>query len=113
MKYLLVFSLILIVVSKSAVRDESNPTAMAGVAKNQKTGAVLSSPDGVCLIAGLRSWDSIYLDKRVKITGNFKLKIWENEHPLNEDSIVNALQPQIYLGYYLVTNATWELYEGK
>lgn len=62
------------------------------------------------MILGLRSWDSIYLGKKVKVTGNFKFTNWETDRPKSENPLLNTLQAQIYPKFYSVTDATWELY---
>lgn len=112
MKYFLVCFFLSLMACKSTVRDTGSVNVMVGLAKNDKAGAVLYAPNGICLIKGLNSWDSIHIGKKVKVKGDFKLKIWEINHPEHKDSIVNKLQAQIYPKYYSVMNATWELYYG-
>lgn len=111
MKYFLVCFL-LIISCKSAIKDKANPNFMVGTARNDKPGAILSTDSGICVIVGLSSWDSIYLDKKVKVTGDFRLINWETDRPKSETSPSNKLQAQIYPEYYSVTNAIWELYNS-
>jgi hypothetical protein len=109
MKYFLVCFL-LIISCKSANTDTGNPNVVIGTAVNEKAGAILSSNGQTYFMAGLHSWDSIYLGKKVKVTGTFKFVDWEAEREKSDNPLLNTLQAQAYAKFYTVTDATWELY---
>ncbi|OIQ18026.1 MAG: hypothetical protein BM557_07345 [Flavobacterium sp. MedPE-SWcel] len=111
MKYFLVCFL-LIISCKSAIRDEGSPNVMVGTAYNDKPGAILGTDKVPCMINGLRSWDSIYLGKKVKVKGEFRFVNWERDRVKSENPFVNTLQAQIYPEFFVVKNATWELYNS-
>lgn len=111
MKWFLICFL-LIISCKSAIRDTDNPKVAVGIAKNQKSGATLSTDIGICVIVGLSKWDSIYLGNRVKLKGDFLFIDAEADRLKIEDTIIKQLQAQTYPKYYSVTNATWKLYNS-
>ena len=63
--------------------------------------------DEVYAISGLKAWDSIYLNKKVKLKGDFELRVGED---MVEIKNLGRFQAQSYPRYYLVRDATWELY---
>lgn len=107
MKHFLVCFL-LITGCKSGVKDIGNSNVVIGTALNQKPGAVLSSNDEIYRIEGLRSWDSIYLEKKVKVKGHFKLIVGVDKVYIKNFGTFAA---QAYPRYYSVSDATWELYD--
>jgi len=91
------------------------PDFVIGTAVNDKPGAILSSSSGTYLIAGLHSWDSIYLGKTVKVKGSFKLVVGEDVAYIKDPKTQQLVkfQAQMYPKYYAVTDATWELYKPE
>ena len=110
MKYFLVCFL-LIVSCKSAIKDTGKPDVVIGKAVNEKAGAILRGNGHIYFMAGLHSWDSIYLGKKVKVTGTFKFVDWEADREKSENPLLNTLQAQAYAKFYTVTDAKWELYD--
>ncbi|MGQ2983469.1 hypothetical protein [Flavobacterium sp.] len=104
MKYVLVC--FLLVIGCKPVKDTVNADVV-GIALNEKYGAVLYGNGEIYTIAGLQKWDSIYLDKKVKVKGNFKLMIGKDKVEIKNFGTFHA---QTYPRYYVVENATWELY---
>lgn len=90
-----------------SVKDEVATSEIVGIARNEKYGAVLYSENKeVYAISGLQSWDSIYLDKEVKLKGTFKLSVGADKVDIK---YLGTFQAQNYSKYYLVENPTWEL----
>lgn len=111
MKYFLICFL-LITSCKSGIKDAGKSDIVIGTAVNEKAGAILSSNGQTYLIAGLHSWDSIYLGKKVRVKGTLKFVDWDADRKKSENPLLNTLQAQIYSKFYSVTDATWELYNA-
>ncbi|WLD22952.1 hypothetical protein NU10_09495 [Flavobacterium dauae] len=99
-----------LMVGCKSITKSGNYNVVIGTAKNVKYGAILSGNDEVYAISGLQTWDSIYLDKKVKLKGNFELRIGEDKVEIKNSG---TFQAQSYPRYYLVKDATWELYSTK
>ncbi|PZR23799.1 MAG: hypothetical protein DI539_02170 [Flavobacterium psychrophilum] len=92
----------------SVKENASISDVIIGTALNEKYGAVVHANNEIYAIAGLKSWDSIYLNKKIKVKGHFKL--------MTDKDMVNIknfgkFQAQSYSRYYLIEDATWELYD--
>ena len=110
MKYFLVC--FLLIVSCKSGKDAGALNSVVGTTSNQKYGAILYGNGEVYAIAGLRRWDTVYLDKKVKVKGHFKFRDAEAENLKIKDTLLSRLQAQTYPKYYIVTDATWELYDA-
>lgn len=87
------------------------PEVIIGTTRNTKGGAFLYGNGKSYSIAGLREWDSIYLDKTVKVTGISVLIDPKLQHINYENPFLNSLARQEPNGsYYIVVNPAWELY---
>ena len=100
---------LLLMTSCKFVKNETiSIEEVVGIARNQKYGAVLYSDDNkVYGISGLQNWDSIYLDKEVKLKGTFKFRIGDDKVEIKN---LGTFQAQNYSKYYLVENASWKLF---
>lgn len=102
--------LVVLMTSCKSVKDEVSTSEIVGIARNEKYGAVLYSENKeVYAIAGLQSWDSIYLDKKIKVMGNVQLRVGDDKVQINN---LGLFQAQNYSKYYLIENASWELFLG-
>lgn len=95
------------ITSCKSIKEADNSNVVVGTARNVKYGAILFDNDEVYAISGLQTWDSVYLDKKVKLKGNFELRIGEDKVEIKN---LGTFQAQSYPRYYLVRDATWELY---
>jgi len=93
-----------LITSCKSIKEADNSNVVIGTVKY---GAVLSSNDEVYAISGLQTWDSVYLDKKVRLKGNFELRIGEDKVEIKN---LGTFQAQSYPRYYLVRDVTWELY---
>lgn len=107
MKYKTVVLLLLIAFFGCKPMVTSDIETVVGTAKNEKYGAVLHANNAVFAIAGLKSWDSIYLNKKVSVKGNFELRVGDDKVEIKN---LGTFQAQSYPKYYLVKDAVWELY---
>lgn len=113
MKYLFCCFFFVLLMGCKSGRDAGNTNTVTGIAANAKAGAIVSASNGeVYLISGLDSWDSIYLEKRVKVTGHFTLKVSEDESNIQINKTEVKFAAQMYHRYYLVDHAKWELYNS-
>lgn len=108
MKYL--FVCFLLIMSCKPGKDPGNSNVIIGTALNEKHGAVVHANDEIYAIAGLQSWDSIYLNKKVKVKGHFKLMTDTDKVDIQN---FGTFQAQSYPRYYLIEDATWELYDSN
>ena len=53
----------------SIVACQSNKITVIGTAKNDKNVAIVLNKQGQYFLRGLHHWDSVYLNKKVKVTG--------------------------------------------
>lgn len=95
------------IISCKSIVEADNSNVVIEIAGNTKGGAVLRDDDKTYRIEGLMSWDNFYLDKKVKLKGNFELRIGEDKVEIKN---LGTFQAQSYPRYYLVRDATWELY---
>jgi predicted transcriptional regulator len=109
MKFFLVCFLI-IIGCKSGSKHIGTSNTVIGTAINTKGGAILRNDDETYKIEGLHSWNSIYLNKKVKVRGIFTF-INGEDCKKNENPLLNSLQAQtLNINYYSVSKAVWELY---
>lgn len=109
MNIIIKISLLLVVFMTGckSVKEEVATSEIVGIARNEKYGAVLYSENKeVYAISGLQSWDSIYLNKEVKLKGTFKLSVGADKVAIKN---LGTFQAQNYSKYYLVENPIWEL----
>lgn len=108
MKYSLVC--FLLIMSCKSGKDTGNSNVVIGTALNEKHGAILYDNSEIYAIAGLQNWDSIYLGKKVKVKGHFKLLVDQDKVEIKN---FGTFQAQAYPRYYLVEDAKWELYSSN
>lgn len=107
MKFFLVCCMLMVIGCKPA-KDVGNFHAVIGTAQNEKYGAVLYADEKIYALAGLVSWDSVYLNKKVKVKGNIKL--WKGRNKV-EIKNLGVFHAQNYPAYYIVEEAECELYK--
>ena len=84
----------------------ASSTSIIGVATNEKYGAIVRSEKDIYTIQGLQKWDSIFLNKKIKLKGKFSLKKGEDKVHINN---LGIFQAQNYPKYYSVSKASWEI----
>lgn len=99
---------ILLIMSCSSGKNLADSNIIIGIARNEKYGAVVHANNDVYAIVGLKSWDSVYLNKKVRVKGNFKLRVGDDKVEIKN---FGTFQAQNYSKYYLVEDATWEIYK--
>lgn len=107
MKFFLVCFILLAVGCKPA-KEAGSSRVVIGTAQNEKYGAVLRANSEIYVLAGLVSWDSVYLNKKIKAKGNVILWKGRNKVEIKNLGIFHA---QNYPAYYIVEEAEWELYK--
>ncbi|QEE49009.1 hypothetical protein FUA48_05270 [Flavobacterium alkalisoli] len=107
MKYFLVC--FLLIISCKSGEDAGALNSVIGTASNQKSGAILYGNGEVYAIAGMQSWDTVFLNKKVKVKGHFKLMVDQDKVEIGN---LGTFQAQSCPRYYLVSDATWELYDS-
>lgn len=72
---------------------------------------MLKNDDATYKIESLHSWDSLYVNKKVRVKGIVKF-INVEDSKKSESPFLNSLQAQtLNINYYSVSNAKWELYK--
>lgn len=88
----------------------ASSTSIIGIATNEKYGAVVRSEQDIYTIQGLQKWDSTFLNKKIKLKGQFSLKKGEDKVHIKN---LGTFQAQIYPKYYSVSKASWRLLPQK
>ena len=98
MKFFLVS--IFLIMSCSSNKFLNDSDIVIGIAKNEKYGAVLHANNNIYAIAGLKNWDSTYVNKKMKVTGSFQLRVGDDKVEIkNLGTFQSICQYQVFVQY--------------